>query len=78
MKKIRIITKLLAMYAKLLPRWLVFILGQIQVSLLVKLSKIGENFKNFRKIFVVEANKTAIAKIFSKRVISLERTFNCE
>ena len=53
-------------------RRLVSILGQFQVLLVVKLSKIGENPKNFRKIFVFEANKTAKAKIFSKIFISLK------
>ena len=58
----------------MLPRRLVSFLSEFQVLLVVKLSKIGENPKNSRKIFVFEAIKTAKAKIF----ISLERKFNCE
>ena len=48
----------------MLSRRLVSFLSEFQVLLVVKLSKIGENPKNSRKIFVFEANKTAKAKIF--------------
>ena len=61
----------------MLPRRLVSFLSEFQVLLVVKLSKIVENPKNFLKIFVFEANKTARAKIFSEIFISLEREFNC-
>ena len=47
----------------MLQRRLVSILGQFQVLLVVKLSKIGENPE---KNFVFEANKTAKAKNFSE------------
>ena len=61
----------------MLLRRLVSFLSEFQVLLEVKLSKIGENPKNFLKIFVFEANKTARAKNFSEVSISLERQFNC-
>ena len=61
----------------MLPRRLVSFLSEFQVLLVVKLSKIGENPKNSRKIFVFEAIKTAKAKIFSESFRSLERKFNC-
>ena len=50
----------------MLLRRLVSFLSEFQVLLVVKLSKIGENPENSRKIFVFEANKTAKAKIFSE------------
>ena len=64
-----IITTLSVMYnyvKNMLPRRLVSFLSEFQVLLVVKLSKIGENPENSRKIFVFEANKTAKAKIFSE------------
>ena len=51
----------------MLPRRLVSFLSEFQVLLVVKLSKIGENPENSRKIFVFEANKTAKAKNFSEK-----------
>ena len=53
-EKIRIITKLSKMYPQraMLPRPLVSVLGQFQVLLIVKLSKIGDHSKNFWKVFL--------------------------
>ena len=61
----------------MLPRRLVSFLSAFQVLLVVKLSKIGGNPENSRKIFVFETNKTAEAGIFSEIFILLEREFNC-
>ena len=57
----------------MLPRWLVPIFGLFQVLLVVKLGKIAESLKDFRKIFVFEANKALKAKIFPLVFISLEK-----
>ena len=48
----------------MLPRRLVSLFSEFQVLLVVKSSKIGENPKNSRKIFVFEDNKTTKAIIF--------------
>ena len=61
----------------MLPRRLVSFSSEFHVLLVVKLSKIAENPKNFLKIFVFEVNKTTRAKNFPKLFISLERAFNC-
>ena len=76
-KKKCILTKLSVMYAKHAAPLVSIFLTEFQVLLVVKLSKIGENPENSRKIFVFEANKTAKAKIFSEIFMSLERKFNC-
>ena len=51
--------------------------GSLSSFLVVKLSKIGENPENYRKIFAFEANKTTEAKSFSKFFILFKRTSNC-
>ena len=57
----------------MLLRRLVSFLSEFQVLLVVKLSKIGGNPENSRKIFVSEPNKTAKAIFFLNIFRPLEK-----